>query len=52
MITCYMELYEESEIEHTNGPTHPPQQQGFCFQKVDVLGIFRDLFTQIASSLV
>ena len=23
MIACYLELYEEGEVEHINGPTHP-----------------------------
>jgi len=22
MIACYLELYEEGEVEHINGPTH------------------------------
>ena len=24
MISCYLELYEEGEVEHINGPTHAP----------------------------
>ena len=24
MIACYLELYEEGEVEHINGPTHAP----------------------------
>ena len=23
MIACYLKLYEEGEVEHINGPTHP-----------------------------
>ena len=23
VIACYLELYEEGEVEHINGPTHP-----------------------------
>ena len=23
MIACYLELYEEGEVEHINGPTRP-----------------------------
>ena len=23
MIACYLELYEEGEVKHINGPTHP-----------------------------
>ena len=28
MIACYLELYEEGEVEHINGPTHPPKPKG------------------------
>ena len=24
MIACYLELYEEGEVKHINGPTHAP----------------------------
>jgi len=27
---CYFEFYEEREVEHINGPTHPSQQQRFA----------------------
>jgi len=33
MIACYLELYEEGEVKHINGPTHPTQQQRFGFKR-------------------
>ena len=32
IVACYFEFYEESEVEHINGPTHPSQQQRFAFK--------------------
>jgi len=29
IVACYFEFYEEGEVEHINGPTHPSQQQKF-----------------------
>jgi len=37
MVACYFELYEEGEVEHINGPTHPSQQQRFAFLVCSVL---------------
>ena len=25
----YLELYDEGQVEHINGPTHPPREQGY-----------------------
>ena len=32
IIACYFEFYEEGEVEHINGSTHPSQQQRFAFK--------------------
>ena len=28
MVASYSELYEEGEVDHINGPTHPPGEDG------------------------
>ena len=33
MVACYLELYEEGEVKHIDGPTHPSQPQGFAFKR-------------------
>ena len=30
MVASYSELYEEGEVEHINGPSHPPYGIGIC----------------------
>ena len=51
MIACYLELYEEGEVEHINGPTHP-YPSWFAFKGRGVttrLGIYRAAFCTCAS---
>ena len=34
MIACYLGLYEEGEVKHINGPTHPCPTKWFANSKV------------------
>ena len=49
MIACYLELYEEGEVEHINGPTHPfPLPFAFKGRSVTTrLGTYRVFSTHV-----
>ena len=36
MVASYSELYEEGEVDHINGPTHPPTLVQGYMQRVSI----------------